>query len=309
MTKNFILWYNKYMEKHKYSSSVAGFTIIEVSLVVAISFLLFVGVIGTTSVNISRQRYNDSVQSFADFLRRQYAEVISVENPRGAINNSEIGYLCTANSNNTITTKGVAGRTNCLIYGRLIVVGENNNFNLVHVYDILGDYSQPDTPLIGINLGALTRRPNGSSCQYALAGNSYTYNLAWDATLKTTSGTDFKGSILIIRQPNGNIGTLYYSGTALPISDAVGKATSVSLANCADPKKKIPSSNGQYNNLVSTSIKDGNFSSNEVQFCVASEDILTLGNRRRMVSLDKNGQNASAVAIFDQDSEGNKCNG
>jgi prepilin-type N-terminal cleavage/methylation domain-containing protein len=57
--------------KHK------GFTIIEVMIFLAISGLLLVGVLIGTGTTIARQRYNDAVQSFAEFLRQQYSFVIN----------------------------------------------------------------------------------------------------------------------------------------------------------------------------------------------------------------------------------------
>jgi len=58
-------------------STHKGFTIIEVMIFLAISGALLVGVIVGTSATIARQRYNDAVESFAEFMRRQYSVVIS----------------------------------------------------------------------------------------------------------------------------------------------------------------------------------------------------------------------------------------
>ena len=55
----------------------SGFTIIEVMIFVAISGMLLVGVLIGISSAIARQRYNDATESFAEFLRQQYAFVIN----------------------------------------------------------------------------------------------------------------------------------------------------------------------------------------------------------------------------------------
>lgn len=57
--------------KHKRN----GFTLVEIVLFLAITSLLFVGIIAGTNNSIFQQRYNDSVQNFAEFLRRIYSEV------------------------------------------------------------------------------------------------------------------------------------------------------------------------------------------------------------------------------------------
>ena len=57
----------------------SGFTFIEVSLFLAITGLVFVGIAVGTQNSIFWQRYNDSVQSFAEFLRSEYSRVANVQ--------------------------------------------------------------------------------------------------------------------------------------------------------------------------------------------------------------------------------------
>ena len=68
------LCYNQSMKRRK-----IGFTLIEVAFFIAITGLLFVGIIAGTQSSIWQQKYNDSVQSYADFLRSVYAEVSSIQ--------------------------------------------------------------------------------------------------------------------------------------------------------------------------------------------------------------------------------------
>ncbi|MBQ1373667.1 prepilin-type N-terminal cleavage/methylation domain-containing protein [Candidatus Saccharibacteria bacterium] len=44
-----------------------GFTLVEVSLFLAITAASFVGIVAGTQSSIFQQRYNDAVQSFVDF--------------------------------------------------------------------------------------------------------------------------------------------------------------------------------------------------------------------------------------------------
>ena len=141
---------------HKHFKS--GFTIIEVTLVLAITGMLFVGIIAGSGLNIARQRYNDSVQNFAEFLRTVYSEVSYVQNPRDDIVNPN-GYYCSAGhklisgdpTKDTEEKKPSAiGRTECAIYGKLIVLGKQlegdkggQAGNVVHTFDIIGQVFDP----------------------------------------------------------------------------------------------------------------------------------------------------------------------
>lgn len=87
----------------------SGFTIIEVVLFLAISGLLAVGLMVGTGVAIQRQQYRDSVQSYANFLRNQYGQVISVENREG------VDRECPLRAGTD-----PRGRSSCVIVGRYI---------------------------------------------------------------------------------------------------------------------------------------------------------------------------------------------
>ena len=111
------LRYNDVM-KHKHG----GFTLVEVTLFLAVSGLLLLGVLSMTQASITSQRFNDVTQNFAEFLRKVYSDVA---NPQG------IGE----------------GRSEQAIYGRMITFGEKvdlsgNNVpsgeQKIFVYDVVG---------------------------------------------------------------------------------------------------------------------------------------------------------------------------
>ena len=56
-----------------------GFTLIEISIFLAVTGLLFAMVTIGVQNSIYQQRYNDTVQSFADFLRNIYSGVENVQ--------------------------------------------------------------------------------------------------------------------------------------------------------------------------------------------------------------------------------------
>ncbi|MBR3336275.1 MAG: type II secretion system protein, partial [Bacillus sp. (in: Bacteria)] len=56
-----------------------GFTLIEVSIFLAITGLLFAMVVIGVQNSISQQRFNDVVQNYVEFLRSIYAGVTNVQ--------------------------------------------------------------------------------------------------------------------------------------------------------------------------------------------------------------------------------------
>ena len=84
------------MRKHK----LIGFTLVEVSLFLAVTAVLFVGIITATQGSIWQQRYFDAVQGYAEFWRSIYSQV---SNPQ---------------------TVG-SGNAEIAIYGKLVVFGES----------------------------------------------------------------------------------------------------------------------------------------------------------------------------------------
>ena len=67
-----------------------GFTLIEVSLFIAITGLLFVTIIVGTQNSIWQQKYNDSTQNFANFLKNIYAEVSNTQGVHGGMSDKAI---------------------------------------------------------------------------------------------------------------------------------------------------------------------------------------------------------------------------
>lgn len=98
-----------------------GFTILELVLVLAVTAALLVGLLAGTGTVIARQRYNDSVSSFRDFLQRQYSLVADVQNNSTEFNcrrtgTIQAGFQISGGGDDT----GGRGRSDCLVYGRLL---------------------------------------------------------------------------------------------------------------------------------------------------------------------------------------------
>ncbi len=254
-------------------SSKKGFTILEVMLFIAITGLLVAGIIASTGGAISQQRYNDSVQSFAEFLRGVYS---SVNNPQGVKN----------------------GRSDSVIYGKLVTFGEEydtegkkNSSNKIFTYDIIGNADEISTGNVLSSLTAANARVliAGGTNGLTYAGSASTYLPQWDAKIQVTgSATNFAGSIMIVRAPS--TGTIYTFSTNTVIQ--VNKVVWIKGTSTKDP--------------LTTTISS--FADRELDFCVAAADDKTLyGGKRRNIHLDKGSHDASAVETISLDSTQNKC--
>ena len=226
-----MLMYNRNMSKLK-----SGFTIIEVVIVLAITGLLLTGILAGASTNITRQRYNDSVQNFAEFLRSTYSEVVNVQNPRSG--QAANRFCSVSNLNNQISSQGTTknigfpGRTECALYGKLIVFGEDDDSGentTIYSYDIIGRiFTQSDmvfkssdnsefTTLralsavdADITSVSISKTHGKQFCSLNHAGNNTIYKPQWSARIESTQPTRdlYKGMIMIVRSPiSGTIHT------------------------------------------------------------------------------------------------------
>lgn len=259
----------------------SGFTIIEVTLFLAISAFLIIGLIVGTGATVSRQRYNDSVQDFAEFLRRQYSEVINVENGR---TDKE---LCKNENTGEFSDPDYHGRTGCLVYGRLLIFGRDPG--KVEYYTVVGKDLGSEAAKHPDTLTALT----ATSPFLSPTTQSGEYLLQWGAKAERAADSQsIRASILIVRAPeNGSIYTYVYDGIIDPEDHT----------EISKPIMQL-----DYSNRITPEFK-----TDTLNFCVGSEDIFAVGGRRRNIRLHENGRNATAVELIAQDDEreeeGNQC--
>jgi len=96
----------------------AGFTIVEISLFLAISALLFtIALVGTGST-IRTVRFSDSGRSLEAYVQKQYDEIINGVNPHLS------GDTCTAG----VVSSGAQapGTSDCLLMGKLLIFNQND---------------------------------------------------------------------------------------------------------------------------------------------------------------------------------------
>ena len=153
-----------------------GFTLIEISLFLAITAVIFAGIVAGTQNSIYWQRYNDSVQSFAEFLRAEYSRVANVQNSTGT------------------------GKSGEIIYGRLIDFSNPTN---IKSYSVIGK----ELNEVLSNSKILDQL---ADAQVTVDGRGLdeSFTPRWGSAIQQQNGYSlFQGAILIVRHPE--TGTIY----------------------------------------------------------------------------------------------------
>ena len=252
-------------------SKTSGFTIVEVLLFLAVSAALLMGIIFAATTQIDQQRYEDSTQNFAEFLRTVYSEV---SNPRGK--DSGAG----------------GGRSEYAMYGKLVTFGESETYNpnkRIFVYDVIGDVNSDALEGTTVQMlktlhADVVKNENNVT---KLIANSSDYSLNWDAKVEQIGGSHdpYVGAILIVRSPvSGTVYTYSLGGTTVEVQKAIATSAASALNPLLD-----------------------NFNANEVNFCVAAEGITVYGGKRYDVRMAETSHDASGVEVISLDSEDNKC--
>lgn len=180
------------MTHKKTFTTKTGFTLLEVSLFLALSGILLVGIISSTRHNLARQRYNNAVQEYAEFLRGLYSSTIYTQN-----------------------TSETNGRSDNAIYGKLVIFGNTEdiyNPSIVYTYDIIGRAIN-STDSLGIStLQPIEMLKDLDKIEKIRLENLTTYQPKWGASIRNTDGSLYTGALLIFRSPI--LGTIFtYSST------------------------------------------------------------------------------------------------
>lgn len=265
-----------------------GFTLIEVALFLAVTGALFVAIIIGTQNAIWQQKFNDSVQSYTNFLRNVYA---AVSNPQGLGN----------------------GRTDKAIYGKLITFGQDYNLNggtitnenkdqVIFVYDVVGD---ADVNLTGsvkeilskidASLVVEEKQDNGIT-KVDFAGFVESYTPTWGALIESPDGQLFEGAVLVVRHPRSGIVNTLVRKKVMDVNEVMNNAPGNDYS--------------AIKNLLKTALdsEDGElgFFTGQVDFCVNPYGLGTNAGLRRDVRLISNARNASGVEIIDLVNDANK---
>ena len=254
------------MRKH------SGFTLIEVSIFLAITGLLLGAILVGTNTSINQQRFTDAVQNFADYLRGVYN---TVENPQNVTSSS-------------------GGRSDRALYGQLITFGESVDFdgngangkNLIMAYDVIGDVSGrlDGGDILGVlktlNLNVVTKVGG----KFVANGAHDMYSPKWGNRIQNEDKNDFKGTLLVVRSPMSGAIHTFAMGNTIEINKQILPA--------ADPPENF--------NPLTASLN--NFTKSEVNFCVGGDGM------RQNIRITANAHNSSDIIIVPLDGDDNKCN-
>ncbi|MBR3386419.1 hypothetical protein IKG68_02530 [Candidatus Saccharibacteria bacterium] len=275
-----------------------GFTLIEISLFLALTGLLFMGIVVGTGRSVAQQRFFDATQNYAEFLRRIYSQVA---NPQSAGN----------------------GASEMAIYGKMISFGQKVDLagndtpgdeQWVYVYDVVGSAEGAISgdavgSLKGVGASVVTEEKNslGNTIAVKPAGLVEAYEPKWGATIETTdmktteqkrAGNNnlYTGTILVVRHPrSGTINTLV-SSAVIDVNRLVRTANNtLTGANIQNAKSALTAVLG-YNSTDARAFK-----TQAVDFCVNPEGVNVAGASRWDIRLVKNARNASGVEVIDLD--------
>ncbi len=189
-----------------------GFTIIEVSLFIAISALLFVSLLTGINVMVDRSRFSSSMKTLETLVRSQYEEV------RSGINSRNSGVA--ANVCGTGTTTTSSGSSNCLLLGKIMTFDYNSSaVTISYITGTPVSYSSDVDNDTAVTMAS----PKVTTIA------QQTEQIQWGGTLSksvviysTTSGSSVastgKASIVILRSPISSDILVYASNTDLTSS-------------------------------------------------------------------------------------------
>lgn len=169
----------------------AGYTVIELSLFLGISALLFTIAIFATGSTIRNARFTDSGRSLEAYVQKQYDDIINGVNPR----------MNELSCSGGVVTSGTQdpGTSNCLLVGKLLLFQVDSY--AVNVYDIV----TPD-PGINVDYGKTDEQLIADDYVPTVVSNinSTTYNISWQAPvvgIKRVSDEVQANALALIRSP------------------------------------------------------------------------------------------------------------
>lgn len=193
-----------------------GFTVIEVTIFLAITSLMLLIAFAGTGVALRNIRFTDSTRSVQGYFQKQYDDILNGVNARDSSFACKKGVIDPSDSNN-------AGASSCLLLGKLLDIQPGSS--TLTAYHVIGTdaVSDPDSPVQAYNPSIV-------------ASSADTYTIPWLATVQGTKRADGKAinSVLFVRSPStGEVSlyTFYRSAGATDIKSYVIPVNTKKSAN------------------------------------------------------------------------------
>lgn len=246
-----------------------GFTIIEVTIFLAVSGLLLLAMFIGTGSMAARQRFTDSTDSLQVFFQTQYDEVVNGVNTRSESNEC----------------KGVSkkpGKSDCLLVGKLLTIRNNDSTiqasYIVSTNDVSGVGNDPMVQLQAAGLQVVT----AGETNYEIKWGAVPYNM----TRSVGTSVDARAgvnSIAFIRLPNsGRIVQLYYRNEDQSSSDLTH------YLNGGNSGSEGVNNSGAYS-------PDPDSTKSSLSVCIKNDSDFSAGSRVRSAILFGGGQGAGVI--------------
>lgn len=206
----------------------SGFTIIETTLVLAITGLIIAVILTGIGNSLRHQRYTDAINQATDFFRGQFTGTANVvnERPRGETCSSG-GFLPA----DPTAVGATPGTSECLLLGRIIRSTDGEN---ISVSQIVALHDPTDDP----NASDLTDRELLTAAQLRQGNEIQNYRLEWGTRLQQPGSDDSAAfTLLIVRTPiSGTIRTFSSTSGTEPLTGLLSapEATASNLRLCID---------------------------------------------------------------------------
>lgn len=292
-------------------SAKSGFTLVEIMLVLALAGLLVVGMIAGTYSSIAAQRYNDSVRSFAEYLRKIYSEVISPE------------------------TLGFGNSKDRAILGKILVFGSDPNSSKIYSATITGstttDGSTAGSFIAEFANAAPTLYCGDADHPSTVAG----YAPLWEASLMNITSADdikffynggksdnretlnstekFSGTLVIARTPTSSaVHTVWLEQTYNNIASKCQATSDQFNKDIVCSAYEHDEADKNFNIICNQTDEYGYNTTDSIGFCIKGDNV----RQMREVRIAADGRNTSAVTILntdvtdtnkDKDGGGNRC--
>ncbi len=256
-----------------------GFTIVEISMVLAISSLLLVSMATGVTLAVQRQRFSDSANGSQSFLQQQFNQTQNTINDRGN------GLCGNPDDPGSAPNTSVRGASNCLVLGKLIELEKDtgNDESRISTFDVIAKnvdvYAAPydddsDITLIRSIYPTAIKQTTQDS----------TYIVPWGARFSDIKDADGSGNndspvtfIALFRSPRSGILRIYkINDTTLFAGDDTAETKRLSTGD------------------TDTNIQE--ITNDSVKMCLKSVD---LANFRAMLEIIPSGSQDGIVTHFD----------